>query len=231
MTTDTMLTGDQSNNAASSQAAEGTGATPPAADAAQQQQAAAQTEGDKPAGEAADGAKPEGDKPEGEKAEGDKKPEGAPEEYEDFAVAEGVALDAEAITEFKGLAKELGLSQADAQKVVDLGPKMLEKWQAKHAEAITTTVAKWAEDARADKEIGGDKLNENLAVAKKALDAFGTPELKTLLNESGLGNHPELIRLLHKAGKAISEDGYVGGKRDGAGNGGAKSFYSNSNMN
>mgnify|MGYP000700477353 CR=1 FL=1 len=47
------------------------------------------------------------------------------------------------------------------------------------------------------------------AVAKKALDTFGTPEFRTLLNESGLGNHPEMIRMMFRAGKAISEDKFV----------------------
>ena len=67
----------------------------------------------------------------------------------------------------------------------------------------------WAETAIGEKEFGGERLAENLAVAKKALDTFGTPELRTLLNETGLGNHPELIRAFYKAGKAISEDKFV----------------------
>lgn len=161
----------------------------------------------------------------------DEAPEGAPEAYEDFTAPEGVTLDEAALTEFKDIAKDLNLSQADAQKVVDLGPKLMQTWQAKQTEAITATVAKWADDTRADKEIGGEKLNENLATAKKALDAFGTPALKTLLNESGLGNHPEIIRLLHKAGTAISEDGYVGGKRGTDGTKDATALYPNSKMN
>jgi len=54
-------------------------------------------------------------------------------------------------------------------------------------------------------------------VAKKALDSFGTPELRTLLNESGIGNHPELIRFMVRAGKAISSDTFVAGERGAAG--------------
>ena len=37
------------------------------------------------------------------------------------------------------------------------------------------------------------------------LDQLGTPELQTLLNESGLGNHPEVIRLLYKAARALGD--------------------------
>ncbi len=133
-----------------------------------------------------------------------------PEKYE-FKAPEGVTLDADALGEFEAFAKELKLSQGDAQKVADIGAKMSQKWAANQAEAIQTAAAEWAAAATADKEYGGDKLSENLGVAKKALDAFGTPELRTLLNDSRLGNHPEVIRFMVRAGKAISEDRMVTG--------------------
>jgi hypothetical protein len=61
-------------------------------------------------------------------------------------------------------------------------------------------------------------------VAKKALDAFGTTELRSLLNESGLGNHPEVIRFMFRAGKAISEDSMVTGTKGEAKSAGPRSF-------
>ena len=75
----------------------------------------------------------------------------------------------------------------------------------------------WLETSKADKEFGGEKLPENLGVARKALDAFATPELCKLLDETGLGNHPEVIRMFFRAGKAISEDKFVGGNQAGGG--------------
>jgi hypothetical protein len=63
------------------------------------------------------------------------------------------------------------------------------------------------------------------------MDAFATPELRTLLNESGLGNHPEIIRAFYRAGKAISEDGFVAGGHKATDKGDAKRLYPNSNMN
>lgn len=224
-----MLSGQSDNATASTQDAsqatdQSTNDQSGATDATQQQQQDADTTNaaEKPA----EGAKAEGDKADGD----DKKPEGAPDEYEDFSAPDGVAIDADALTEFKGLAKELNLSQTDAQKVVDLGPKLMEKWQSKNAEAISTAVAQWEKDTIADQEIGGDKLKENLAVAKTALKTFGSEQLAKLLHESGLGNHPEIIRAFYRVGKATSEDGFVGGKRESAKTNDAKSFYPNSNM-
>ena len=46
--------------------------------------------------------------------------------------------------------------------------------------------------------------------AKSALDTFGNDALKSLLVETGFGNHPEIIRFMYRAGKAISEDSYIG---------------------
>lgn len=146
----------------------------------------------------------------GDKA-GDTPKQGAPEVYE-FQAMEGQEFDPEVMKSFSEIAKELDLPQDAAQKVLDkVAPKILER----QMQALENVRNEWAESARTDKEFGGDKLNDNLVVAKKALDSFGTPELRKLLNESGLGNHPEMIRLMYRAGKAISEDRFVGGTRGG----------------
>lgn len=135
-------------------------------------------------------------------------PKGAPEKYE-FKAPEGEAFDSEVLDVYAEVAKELNLPQESAQKVLDKVAPVLHAQQAQRLEQVRTA---WAEETKADKAIGGDKLAENLAIAKKALSAFGSPELSKLLETTGLGNHPEVIRLLHKAGKAISEDSFVTGK-------------------
>jgi hypothetical protein len=139
------------------------------------------------------------------------KPEWAPDKYE-FTNPEGAEMAPEGLTAFSDFAREQGMTQAAAQSLLDkLAPAMAKR----QADVMTAARESWANSAKADKEFGGDKLNENLGIAKKALDAFGTPELRTLLNESGIGNHPEVIRMLLRAGKAISEDRFVGGGRGG----------------
>ena len=185
--------------AASQTADVSTDAQAPADASATQQQADAQ---DQTAGQDGQAA--------GDSAD-DKAPEGAPEKYE-FKAPDGQQFDPKVIESYAEVAKELNLSQDAAQKMLDkLGPVI----QTRQAEQVEAIRSQWAEDAKADKEFGGDKLTENLASAKKALDQFGNAELRTLLNESGLGNHPEVIRFMVRAGKAISEDRYVGGGQGG----------------
>lgn len=160
----------------------------------------------------------------GDEANG--KPEGAPEKYE-FAPPEGVQFDNKVIDAFSEAAKDLNLSQDAAQKILDkVGPVMA----AQQLEAIQAASNEWAEASKSDKEFGGDKLNENLAVAKKAMDKFASPELRSLLNESALGNNPEVIRMFYRVGMAISEDGLVvGGNARNSEQSAAQRMYPNMN--
>lgn len=204
MTTETSTTDATNQEGAGSQTAatEATAqaaasdATAQAAGAAQQQQA---TDGQTTeAAKADDSGKTEGDT---------KQPAGAPEKYE-FQTPEGATIDAKVLDQFSEVAKELNLPQESAQKILDkVGPVMA----ARQAEVVQAARTQWLTDSKADAEFGGAKLEENLAIAMKAREAFGTPELTALLNQSGLGDHPEIIRAFYRAGKAISEDRMVGG--------------------
>ena len=148
-----------------------------------------------------------------------------PEAY-DLKMPDGVELDQAATTEFTAIAKELKLDQAAAQKLADIGAKMAQRQADAHAQLVET----WTEQVKTDKEIGGDKLAENLGVARKAIDTFGSPEFKALLNSTGLGNHPEVVKLAFKVGKAISEDGFVSGSPKGnTTNDPAKKLFPNMN--
>jgi hypothetical protein len=147
--------------------------------------------------------------PDGNTDANNEAPKGAPEKYE-FTAPEGREYDPGVLTAYSEVAKELNLPQEAAQKMIDKIAPLMEARQVEQVQAIRND---WAEAARSDQEYGGDKLNENLAVAKKALDKFGSPELRTLLNDSGLGNNPEVIRFMYRAGKAISEDTFVGGSK------------------
>jgi hypothetical protein len=133
---------------------------------------------------------------------------GAPEKYEPFNPPEGATLDQAVMDQFAEAARELNLPQDKAQQLID---KMAPTIAARQAEQIETLRTEWHTQATTDNEFGGDKLAENLAVAKRAVDAFATPELTKLLNDTGLGNHPEVIRFMVRTGKAMSEDKVVTG--------------------
>ncbi|WP_272518145.1 MULTISPECIES: peptidase [unclassified Providencia] len=144
----------------------------------------------------------------------DKKPvSAAPEKYE-FRAGEGQELDKEAVAAFEPIAREIGLSNEQAQKIVDVyGSTIMPQIVKQQEAAWQKQVTEWAETVKADKELGSV---ESIGNAQKAMDQFGTPELKQYLNDSGLGNHPELFRIFSKIGKAMSEDGFVSGSSENA---------------
>lgn len=124
----------------------------------------------------------------------------------EFKLPDGVEPDQKSLDEFTKVAKELKLSPENAQKLVDLRSAAVQAAKDQH----TATVKGWADEVKADKDLGGDKLPESLAIAKKAID-LGPPELKALLEESGLGNHPAVFKWAHSVGKALSEDTFKAG--------------------
>jgi len=162
-------------------------------------------------------------------AKKDDEAKGAPEAYTDFKLPENFKANDQFLGEFKNIAKELNLSQEQAQKLVDLqtkeGANTAQRFTSELQAHVDKTATGWATAAKADPEYGGEKFTENVAIAKQALDTFGTPELKNLLKESRLGSHPEVIRFMFKAGKAISQDGFVPGRSASASKDAASTLY------
>lgn len=203
MTTETLIAGDQSQPAADAAAPASTASTTLLTDEVKQD---AGTPADANAEAPKANAPADGDKP-AEEA----KP-GAPETYEAFTLPEGIEINTEVNDALTTLAREHNLTQEQAQKFADLGAKLVQDQQAKAVEVLNQARTDWAEQSRGDKEIGGDKFMQNLATASKALNQFASPQLRTLLNETGLGNHPEVIRAFVKIGQAISSDQPVVGR-------------------
>ena len=153
-----------------------------------------------------DPAKPEDGKP---KDAATDKPQGAPEAYTDFTLPEGMDMDAGVLGEFTGLAKELNLPQAAAQKLIDLQAKIANQ----QAEAYQTAVLKqgeqWAAAVKNDPELGGENYDKSVASAVKVIQAFGDDGLRDLLNNTSLGNHPALFKFCYRVSQSISEDKFV----------------------
>lgn len=182
-----------------------------AGDAAQQGQ-----EGQQQAGEKKDG--------EGEQAQ---KPV-VPETYAFKDLPDGYALNDQQLAEVSPLFKELGLTQEQADKLVAFDAKRALAAEQAGLEQRQGLVTGWEKSLREDATFGGANFDANVGVAQKALAQFGTPELSTMLKESGLGSHPEVVRLFHRIGLQLAE----GQLHSGSGNNTRKSneevFYGKS---
>jgi len=127
---------------------------------------------------------------------------GAPEKYE-FKVPEGFTLDQALVDQFTPIAKELNLSQDKAQKLVDMYSGIVKA----KSEAQETSFNTFVEGLKTEtvKELGANYKQE-LAFAAKSRDRFCSPELVEKLNESGLSNDKDMVKLFITMGRAISED-------------------------
>lgn len=157
-----------------------------------------ESQGDEPAGDG--GKKP------------DEQPAGAPEKYE-IALPDGLQLDEAVFTKAEPVLRELNLTNEQATKLASV----IAEVRASESEAFVQQVQEWGNATAADPEIGGKALGENLAAGRRALATHGTPELRALLDNTGLGNHPEVVRFFTRIGKTIPvEDKVVNGERSGS---------------
>ena len=130
----------------------------------------------------------------------------SPDTYADFVMPEGMELDEAALAEATPMFKELGLSQEQSQKVIDLYAKQVQAGSQMQTDNFNQLMNDWREQSKNDSEFGGDKYDENVKIAQSAIGKYGTPELKQLLNDHGVGNHPEMVRFMVKVGRTLSED-------------------------
>jgi hypothetical protein len=75
---------------------------------------------------------------------------------------------------------------------------------------IAAQHAAWATEAlemvSTDETFAGQKLDDVKSMSAKAIDRFGGADFRKYLNDTGLGNHPAMLKFAYLAGTAISED-------------------------
>lgn len=194
-----------------------TGASTPAPAGDTSSPASGEGEAGQPAGQGAAGEAPNG----GDPAAGGKPPgeeggaaQGAPEAYAAFTLPDGHNADAPWVSELSTYAKAQNLTQEQAQALVDLNVTQATRLLGEFAQANKDSpvmardhwAQTWSDQTTADSELGGTNLQGTMALTTRVFQTFGTPELGAFLAETGLAHHPELIRFMHKVGKAVSED-------------------------
>lgn len=128
-----------------------------------------------------------------------------PEKY-DLKLPKDSPMNAAQVEKLSSYAKEKGLSNEQAQSLLDRESEAVSGYASEQAEKQSQFMASLAEQAKNDKEIGGESFKKNVELASRVVTRFGTPEFKKELDRSGLGNHPELIRVFKRVGEAMSED-------------------------
>ena len=134
----------------------------------------------------------------------------SPDKYDlgEIKPPEGLELSEDYIANFKKVAHEAGIPPKQAAKVME--------WITKTAEERVKAALEQAEQARQETEAQlkkewGDKFDEKVKKAQ-AIAKIGGEEFVQYLEETGLGNHPALIKAFVAIAEKLSEDDLVSGE-------------------
>lgn len=160
----------------------------------------------------------DGDEKGTEKSEGDKTDDSKVPEVYKLEIPKDSQITDKHVEETALYAKEQGLSQEQAQSVLEREGKIRQeasefaKTEVEEAykSELKTKVEQWKEDVENDKEIGGEKAKETLASVTRLVSHFGDETMAKIL-EGEMGSHPSVIKFLAKIGKAGGEDLFVTG--------------------
>jgi hypothetical protein len=141
-----------------------------------------------------------------EQAQGESKEEQKPLELK---VPEGSHLTKAEVDEIVSFAKEQGLSQEAAQKLLEREHNAVDKFKTDNMKQFEQKREEWWKEVESDKELGGDNFKQTAENARRALEKFAPESLRKFLADSPYGNHPDLIRLFNNIGKAMQDDKLV----------------------
>lgn len=134
--------------------------------------------------------------------------DGPPEKY-DLKIPEGSDLSERVLERTAEQARELGLSQKQAQRLVDLKAEAFKEHQGIQDEDHKQRVEGWKEELLKDKEFGGDNFKKNAELAKRVIQKYGDEDFIKTLTESGMGNHPGLVKFVWRIAKSSDQAAYV----------------------
>lgn len=180
-------------------------------------------EGEKPADAPKEG-EPEKKAEEAAKAEPLK-----PEDYK-FELPENIAAEDPALKAFTEGAAELGISQEAAQALINKVAPQMQEAALEPYRQWAQLQEKWLGEVKADPEIGGSKLEGALATIASAFNTLGDnggKDVRAALDMTGAGNHPAVIKFMHKVAVALTEAGAVTGSPPNGAKSAAERMYPN----
>ncbi len=126
-------------------------------------------------------------------------------EYE-LDIPEDMNFSDEERTRFNAVAKELKLDNGGASKLLEITKRNQQEQMQAHNKLMDS----WKDEILKDQHIGGASFESTVAYAKAGLAKFD-PENKlfNLLEQTGYGSNPHVIRFLASIGRSHAEDKVV----------------------
>ena len=109
---------------------------------------------------------------------------------------------------FKDAVHKIGLTQDQATNMLQLYAAV-ENEQSKASDKANADFA--VESQIELKREWGVDYDSKIDMAQRAFAQFATPEFSKIMDETGIGNHPELLKAFSKVGEAMGDDKLVVG--------------------
>lgn len=158
--------------------------------------------------------------------------QGAPAAYTDFKAPEGMQANKDLVAAFVPIAKELGLTQEAAQRLVTFQMEAMKGDIAAYDAKIQAEFDSRNALTAKDPVLGGADTVSKVANAQRAIAAFPDADLKALVEskETSAKDYLTIMRWASRIGAAIKEDSMAGthGSASGddvAGESPAQKFY------
>lgn len=124
----------------------------------------------------------------------------------DLEVPEGFTVDPAVLDEFADKIRDMGLSQAQAQELVDLQVRTGQAQLAEHARIREA----WVSELKVDPEYGGAAFERTVRDARTVMRRFDADgQVLDVLVNSGFGDNPAIIKMLARIKRSMSEDQFV----------------------
>lgn len=128
----------------------------------------------------------------------------APEPYEAFALPEGFTLESERLNLATGIFRDIGLTQEQAQKLVDLYPKLATEdaglIQAALEDQRNQQIEQWGADSKAEFGAGLDAILKDAQVGVQYAKQM-RPGILDTFDKEGWGNNPDALWAFAELGK------------------------------
>lgn len=115
-------------------------------------------------------------------------------------------LTAEHVKDLTEFATANNIKPEIAQQMLENQSKAVAAHHAKLQEQHLAQVQTWDKELTADPEIGGEKIEANMDLGRRALEKYGSKELIEALRSTGYNSFPPLVKFMVQIGKAMGED-------------------------
>lgn len=142
---------------------------------------------------------------------------------ESLTLPEGFQKDEAHFAQFTEWAKEAGINQPQAEKLIGLHAEAVKQLTESTTRAWEEQNNVWINEVKADKELGGANLTTVKQTIAKVLDNpdLSDPKFREALDYTGAGNNPAVIRTLYRMAQKLTEGASVAGEPAARGSNGA----------